>query len=103
MSPDERVVTQVVLGGANCPWCLNETLERLRHEPGVCSVEASAAGQCVRIEHAGLSDERLLDVIRGHLRGSVTWSTEQVMVEVEPRVASLHCTHRPDGSHRTDG
>ena len=47
----EAVTTELTVAGANCPWCFNETVELLRREPGVVSVDASMGGQCIRITH----------------------------------------------------
>lgn len=90
-------VTEIVVAGANCPWCLNETLDLLRGEPGVVAVDANIAGQCVRVRHHDVAVERLLAVIRGHLHADDTSSAEHVMVEIDPQVAELHCAHRHGG------
>lgn len=42
------VTTEIEVAGVNCPWCLNETLGVLRHQPGVVWVDASMSGQCLR-------------------------------------------------------
>jgi hypothetical protein len=88
--------TEITIVGANCTWCLNDTLDRLRREPGVVDVDANIAGQCLRVRHHAVAVDRLLTVIRGHLRADGTSSTEHVMVEIDPAVAELHCTHRRD-------
>ncbi|HEY3485963.1 MAG TPA: hypothetical protein VGK49_11295 [Ilumatobacteraceae bacterium] len=93
MSPHPTTSTEIMVSGANCPWCLNETLDLLRREPGVVSVHASAAGECITIRHDDVALERLLAVIRGRLHGEVVSSSEHVMVAVEPLVAELHCRH----------
>lgn len=90
-------VTEIAVAGANCPWCLNETLDVLRREPGVVSVAADLGGPCLRIEHDGPSVERLLALIRDHLHAESTSSFEQVMVAVDPQVAELHCSHGTEG------
>jgi hypothetical protein len=92
------IVTEIAVPGANCPWCLQETLERLRGEPGVLSADANLAGQCMTIRHRDVALDRLLAVIGGHLRGDQVNSIERVMVDIDPVVAELHCTH-----HRGDG
>ena len=94
MTPDDGITTEIIVSGANCPWCLNETLDLLRREPGVQSADSSAAGQCMRIRHNGVAVDRLLAVIRGNLHANDTSSIEHVMVEIDPRLADLHCTHR---------
>jgi hypothetical protein len=57
-------------------------------------VEASATGQCLWVEHVGVPVDRVLSVIRGHLHAEETSSAEHVMVEIDPQVAELHCSHR---------
>ena len=88
-----EVVTEIDIAGANCPWCLRETLERLRTEPGVLAAEATVAGPCLRIVHAELPPEVLLDLVRRNLHAVDTSTAEATMVEVDARLAVLHCTH----------
>jgi hypothetical protein len=90
----ETATTEISIAGANCPWCLNDTLDVLRREPGVVSVAASIAGQCLRVEHHDVAIDRLLAVVRGSLHADETSSTEHVMVALDPHIADLHCTHR---------
>jgi hypothetical protein len=93
-SAGETATTEISIAGANCPWCFNDTLDDLRHEPGVVSVVASIAGQCLRVEHHGVAIDRLLAVVRGRLHADDITPTEHVMVAIDPHVAELHCTHR---------
>jgi hypothetical protein len=97
-----ETVTEITLGGANCPSCFNETLELLRHEPGVVGVDANIGTQCLRIRHHDVAVERLLDVIRVHLHADDTSTNEHLMLEVDPRVAELHCAHGTRGSEQPD-
>ena len=86
--------------GANCPWCLNETLDALRAERGVVSAEASMSGQCLRVEHRGVDTRTLVAVIGDHLRTDEMSSAEHVVGRVAPRVAEhgSRChTTTPDG------
>lgn len=92
MSPD-ATTTEIDIAGANCPWCFNETLDRLRAEPGVVDARASMRGQCLRIEHRGLPTQALVDLVRRHLHGAALSSSEPVMVEIDAHEAALHCTH----------
>ncbi|HEY9558374.1 MAG TPA: hypothetical protein VIR58_16675 [Acidimicrobiales bacterium] len=92
MSPD-AITTEIDIAGANCPWCFNETLDRLRAEPGVVDARASMRGQCLRIEHRGLPTQALVDLVRRHLHGAALSSSEPVMVEIDAHEAALHCTH----------
>jgi hypothetical protein len=90
----ELTTTEISVAGANCPWCFNETIDLLRREPGVVSVDATIAGQCLRVAHYDVAIERLVTVVRGHLHADETSSAEHVMGAVDPRVADLHCMHR---------
>jgi hypothetical protein len=97
-----ETVTEITVAGANCAWCLNETLDLLRSEPGVVSIDSNIAGQCLRVRHHDIAVERLLAIIRGHLHADDTSSGEHVMVEIDPQVAELHCTHRYGGRQASD-
>lgn len=94
--PAETVVTttEITVPGANCSWCLNETLDLLRAEPGVSAAVADIGRQCLIIDHDDIAVDRLLAVIRGHLHAEDMTSAERVMVAVDPHVAELRCTHR---------
>lgn len=96
----ETATTEISVVGANCPWCFNDTIDVLRREPGVVSVDASMAGQCVRVEHHDVAIDRLITVIRGRLHADGTSSTEHVMVAIDPHVAELHCTHHASNPDR---
>ena len=86
--------TEITVVGANCPWCFNDTLDSLRSEPGVVQATGSMAGQCLKIDHNnGIDVDRLMTVVRQHLHGVDRSSADQVMVEVELRVAEFHCSH----------
>jgi hypothetical protein len=91
---EPSTVTEIAVVGANCPWCLNETIDLLRDEPGVVAVDSDMTDQCLRVRHRGVALDRLLEVVRGHLHAQALASTERVMVEVDPEIAALHCTHR---------
>lgn len=95
MTPDHRspTMTEITIVGANCPQCLNETLDYLRAEPGVVEAQSTMSGQCLRIEHEQLPVHKLLELIRLHLHGVDFSAAEQVMVAIDPRVADLHCSH----------
>lgn len=88
-----ETVTEIDITGSNCPWCVQETLERLRAEPGVITAQATIAGPCIRIVHDGRSDEGLLAVVRRLLHAVDTSLVEATMIEVDAQVADLHCTH----------
>lgn len=98
--PDEmdslppRTTTEIIVEGANCNFCMNETLDLLRRQPGVLAAHSSMTGGCLVVEHEQLPVDDLLDLVRRHLHGVAMSSIEPVMVAVDPRVAELHCTHR---------
>lgn len=85
--------TELRIEGANCPTCLNDTLDVLRSTPGVRDVATSSTSGCLAIDHDDLDPTRLAETIRGHLHGVSIAGAEIVMVSVEPMVADLHCTH----------
>ncbi len=90
---EEPVTTEIAVVGADCTWCFNETLDALRVAPGVIAAHGSIAAQCFRIEHGGIDDDELLSLVRAHLHAEDISSSEHVMVEVDPKVVELHCTH----------
>ena len=95
VDPADRSTTEITVVGANCSWCFNETLDSLRREPGVVQATGSMTGQCLKIDHNnGVDVDRLMILVRQHLHGVGRSSADYVMVEVEPRVAELHCSHR---------
>ena len=94
MSINKFETTEIIINGANCPFCLNDTLEKLRSQPGVVDARLSATDHCLRVEHEGSDSRPYVDVVRSTLHGIATYGNELVMVEVDPEVASLHCTHR---------
>lgn len=85
--------TELIIEGANCPQCLNETLDRLRGLPGVRSAEASSVHGCLVVDHADLDVEDLVEAMQHHLHGVSRAGTEIVMTEIGPRVRSLGCAH----------
>jgi hypothetical protein len=91
--PASAAITEIVVTGANCPWCLEQTLEVLRDEPGVIGARASSTGHCLSIEHHDVEAEHLLEVVRANLHGYDRTPAETLMVQIDPHVASLHCTH----------
>lgn len=93
MADEPTLTTEISIAGANCPWCFNETIDLLRHEPGVVAVQATITGQCLRIDHHDVDLDRLIGIMRDRLHADDTSSAEHVMVAVDPRVAELHCTH----------
>jgi glucose-6-phosphate dehydrogenase assembly protein OpcA len=83
--------TEIEIPGANCPWCVNETLDALRRRPGVVAVGTSMSGQCLRVEHRGVDTDQLLDTVREHLHTEAMASAEHVMAAVDAHVAVHVC------------
>ena len=99
MPADPSVVTtEITIAGANCPWCLEATVDALRAEPGVVSVDASTIDGCLSVAHRDLDEDRLLGIVRRQLHGYDRTPRETVMVEVDPQIAALHCPHTRDVS-----
>src|SRR3546814_16417083 len=50
----EAITTEIDIAGANCPWCLHETLDLLRADPGLVDAPASKRGHSLRMAERGL-------------------------------------------------
>ncbi len=85
--------TEVAIDGADCSYCLNETLELLRAMTGVRSVEASSTSHCLVVDHDDIDLDALVAAMHQHLHGVGTSGTEIVMTEVGPTVRLLGCSH----------
>lgn len=85
--------TELRIDGANCPHCLNATVEALQAVPGVHRVVTSSVAGCLSIEHDSVDVDGLVDTVREHLHGVAMSGPEVVMVSVDPLVVDLHCTH----------
>jgi copper chaperone CopZ len=85
--------TELRIDGANCPLCLNATLDALRAIPGVRDIATSSVARCLAIEHDDVDPHSLFDTIREHLHGVAMSGAEIVMVSVDPLVGDLHCNH----------
>ncbi len=44
---------EIRVPGANCPWCFNEAMDRIRDLVGVAEVHASIHHQCIEVQHHG--------------------------------------------------
>lgn len=88
----------VQLANSNCPWCLNDMVERLRSRPGVRGVELDAAAGCLRVDYDKTDLVELVAEVRSDLRAwEQAANGEVVMVEVEAHpVAS--CRYHPSHS-----
>jgi hypothetical protein len=91
--PTEGDVTEIEVVGADCPWCLNDTLDRLRTIDGVTGVHASMTGRCIQVLHHQAHVPSLLAVVRTTLHGTSTFSNELEMVAIDPHVAPTSCAH----------
>jgi hypothetical protein len=85
--------TEFAIDGADCPVCLNETLDNLRGITGIRSIEASSTSRCLVIEHDDFSIEELITRLHDHLHGTATASNEIVMTDVVPTIAIAPCAH----------
>lgn len=86
------MITTFNVQRANCPTCLDETLDALRRLPGVRAVHGSVDGPCIEIDHDGADSDALFASVRTHLHGVEMSANEIVMVPIEPEVAVL-CAH----------
>lgn len=89
--------TELRIDGANCPTCLDATIEALRATPGVRAVTASSTAGCLAVDHDDLDPTVLVATAHSHLHGVARASTEIVMVSVDPLIAELHCQHHSTG------
>lgn len=87
------MLTELRIDGANCSYCLNDTLAALRAAPGVRDVHTSAVSGCLGIEHDDLDPAGLVAIVREHLHGMTMSGAEIVMVSVDPLIADLGCCH----------
>lgn len=91
--PTEGDVTEISVVGADCPWCLNHTLDQLREVTGVTGAHASMTGMCIQVTHLGADVPSLLAVVRACLHGTASSSNEMGMVAIDPQAGELHCAH----------
>ena len=98
MTCDHPVLTdgdaiEIKVAGADCPWCLNDTLDQLRAITGVTGVHASMTGMCIKVAHVNADVPSLLAVVRSSLHGTGLSSNELEMVKIDPQPSELQCTH----------
>lgn len=93
MTGSNTETTEMIIEGANCSVCLNKTLDELRLQPGVISAHLSATDRCLKVEHIDADTDHLVEVVRVTLHGITKYGNEIVMVEVDPAVAQIHCSH----------
>ncbi|MGH9104429.1 MAG: hypothetical protein ACRDZX_01060 [Acidimicrobiales bacterium] len=58
----------IQLSNSNCPWCLNNMVDRLQAHPAVRGVRLDAATGCLRVDHDCSDIADLMAGIRGNLR-----------------------------------
>ena len=93
LTESQPTSVEVRISGANCPGCLNETLQAIRSEPGIDGTAVSYSDGCLAIRHRGVPLDRILAIIANHLRAVETSSWETVMVGVQAEVTTLGCRH----------
>ena len=85
--------TELRIEGADCPFCINSTVDALGSLDGVRQVSVSSVAGCLAIDHDDLDVAALIGVVRDRLHGVAMAGAEIVMVSVEPLVVDLHCAH----------
>lgn len=103
-TPLGSTTVEVRVPGANCPWCFNEAMDRVRRLDGIVVVRASIIGECIEIEHRNASLPLVVETLSAYLHGTDDSSHECQMVAVEPEVVSMACgCARPTASDSDDG
>ncbi len=95
--------TRIDVSGANCAWCFNEAMERLRAAPAVAEVRGSIAEHLLIVDHEGADEAQLLEIVRRNLHVDARSASEHVQAAVEPNVTDVPCPHceaRPDRADR---
>lgn len=85
--------TEMRIDGANCPACLNATLDVLRSLPGVRAVDTVSSDGCLAVDHDGTDAGQLTAAIRDELHGVEVYGAELMMVSVDPLVVDCQCHH----------
>lgn len=86
--------TEVKIEGADCTYCLNDTVAVLRGLDGVEAVSASITDGCIAVDHELDDPSTLARVLQEGLHGTGRSGNEVVMTSVEPVISLLHCSHR---------
>lgn len=97
---DVEHLTEIKVAGANCPWCLNDALDRLRSLEGVTAARSWMTSECIQVTHHGVDMPVLLDTLRATLHGVDSASHESLMVPVDPHQVEVNCRHGVDPSAR---
>lgn len=90
--------TEMRIEGANCSFCLNAALDTLRSQPDVVRADLSARDGCLVVEHKGGDSRRYVEIAAQALHGVSKFGNELQMVQVDPKVAEIHCPHRADAT-----
>lgn len=87
--------TLIEFNGANCAWCLNNTLSHLRSHPSVLLARVREGTGCIEVDHDAGDLDELLAGLHVDLRG---WQKadngERMMVELKVHEAA-QCRFRP--------
>lgn len=85
--------TELRVDGADCSFCWNDVIEKLRKLDGVNNVSGSITAGCIAIEHNDIDPAALVAMVHTSLHGIAMSANEIVMSSIDPVVAILHCTH----------
>ena len=89
--------TLIEFNGANCSWCLNQTIAHLRSHGSVVSARVREGTGCIEVDHDAGDMDELLAGLHADLRG---WhkadNGERVMVDLRVHEES-QCSFRPPG------
>lgn len=81
--------------GANCSWCLNNTLTHLRSHASVSSADLQPRTGCIELDYEADNFDELLKGVRADLHG---WrqadNGERVMIDLNVHPSSM-CPCRP--------
>lgn len=77
--------------GANCPWCFNDAIDKIRQTAGVTEVRASIHDDCIEIQHQDVPTALLVSTLRTYLHGSDNSSHECQMIAIEPELVPPAC------------
>jgi copper chaperone CopZ len=82
---------EVRVPGANCPWCFNEAMDKVRGVDGVAEVRASILDDCIEIQHRDASMPLLIETLRTYLHGTDDSPHDCQMTAIEPELVALSC------------
>lgn len=82
---------EVRIPGANCTYCFNEAMDKVRDLAGVTNVRASIIGDCIEVQHRDTSITLLVETLRTHLHGTDESVHGCQMLPIEPELIALNC------------